>query len=459
MTGRAPEPRVTLALAAGTAEWESRALGAVAAAPTRVTLVKRCLDLADLLVVAATGTARVAVVDHRLPGLDGDSLERLGRAGVRTLAVVPDAVPDDERSRLDRLGVDGVVASHSLVDLPTVVVDLARAPEVDAATADRDDDVGTRVDLAGAPTGPRPARSVRALPAPDADPIGSAGRLVAVWGPHGAPGRTTVAIGVAAEAAARGTDTMLVDADPYGGAVGQHLAVLDEASGLLAAVRLANAGQLDAARLAASARSMGERWRVLTGLPRPDRWQEVRPHTLSGVLDVAVTLTDLVVVDAGFGLDPRAVADGRPGHAARDHLSTTTVGRADDVVVVASADPVGLTRLARSLLDLGEVRPAGPDVVVVNRMRPGLGWSERDVVDMVARVAPYAAVRFLPEDRAAADRALVGGRTLLEGPDGPLRREVAGLTSLLLARTRGAGAEAHAVAGRGLRRRAAGRAR
>ena len=36
--------------------------------------------------------------------------------------------------------------------------------------------------------------------------------------------------------------SLLLDADPYGGAVAQHLAVLDDASGLLAAARLANAG-------------------------------------------------------------------------------------------------------------------------------------------------------------------------------------------------------------------------
>ena len=48
----------------------------------------------------------------------------------------------------------------------------------------------------------------------------------------------------------------LLDADPYGGAVGQHLAVLDEVSGLLAAARLANAGELDAARLAGLAREV-----------------------------------------------------------------------------------------------------------------------------------------------------------------------------------------------------------
>ena len=67
--------------------------------------------------------------------------------------------------------------------------------------------------------------------------------MVAVWGPAGAPGRTTVATGLAAVLATRGP-TMLVDADPYGGSVAQVLGVLDEVSGLLAAARLAGSGTL-----------------------------------------------------------------------------------------------------------------------------------------------------------------------------------------------------------------------
>jgi Mrp family chromosome partitioning ATPase len=43
--------------------------------------------------------------------------------------------------------------------------------------------------------------------------------LAAVWGPKGAPGRTTVAVNLAFEAAAAGGEVLLVDADTYGGAV------------------------------------------------------------------------------------------------------------------------------------------------------------------------------------------------------------------------------------------------
>ena len=71
-----------------------------------------------------------------------------------------------------------------------------------------------------------------------------AGRVVVVWGPAGAPGRTTVAVSLAAVLARRSRRTTLVDADPYGGSVAQHLGILDEVSGLLSAARLAADGTL-----------------------------------------------------------------------------------------------------------------------------------------------------------------------------------------------------------------------
>ena len=73
-----------------------------------------------------------------------------------------------------------------------------------------------------------------------------------------------------------------------------------------------------------------------------------------------------------------------------------------------------------------------PVRVVVNRARAGLGWSERDIAGMVEGFARVSGVHFLPEDQAAADRALVAGRTLAESGDSPLAREVAALAAAVV---------------------------
>ena len=71
--------------------------------------------------------------------------------------------------------------------------------------------------------------------------------------------------------------------------------------------------------------------------------------------------------------------------------------------------------------------------VVVNRMRPTLGWSERDIADMVDRLRPHRGLHFLPDDQPTVDRALVAGRTLTEVGESPLARAVARLADAIYA--------------------------
>jgi MinD-like ATPase involved in chromosome partitioning or flagellar assembly len=223
--------------------------------------------------------------------------------------------------------------------------------------------------------------------------------------------------------------TTLVDADPYGGSVAQHLGVLDEVSGLLSAARLTADGVLET-RFASVQRRLGDGLTVVTGLPRGDRWIEVRTGVVEHLLEVARG-EGYVVADTGFSLEDDLSGDliARPG---RNQLTLGTLEVADEILVVGSADPVGLSRLARALVDLRERRPGTPVRVVVNRMRSTLGWTERDIVGMVEGFARLAGVHFLPDDRPAADRALTSGRSVPESGESELARALVALTDAVV---------------------------
>jgi MinD-like ATPase involved in chromosome partitioning or flagellar assembly len=417
---------VVLILASGAA-WESDALARLERA-TGIVVLRRCVDVADLLAAASAGQADVAVVALEAPGLDLDAIDHLRRFQVRPVAVVPAGPGEQHAVRAARLAIPVMVPDDDLDALPAAV--RTTEPEADADTVV-----------------PDPLEPERPSP-------GDGGRVIAVWGPAGAPGRTTVAVALAAELAARGRRTTLVDADPYGGAVAQQLGILDEVSGLLAAARLAGTSSLEA-RFGSVQRALGERLTVVTGLPRADRWVEVRRGVVEHLLEVAVAHGD-VVVDTGFSLevDPAAEFGARPP---RNQLTLAAVAEADEVVVVGSADPVGLSRLARALVEVREVTAGAPVRVVVNRMRSSLGWSEKDVAGMVEGFTRLVGLHFLPDDRATVDRALAGGRTLAEVGDSPLGRAVSDVVDALAPATVVAGE------GRGRRRkvrpRTAGRAR
>jgi MinD-like ATPase involved in chromosome partitioning or flagellar assembly len=388
---------VTLLVSTGAA-WESRALAAFNEHPGIVVL-KRCVDIDDLLATASAGQAHVAVLAAELPGLDAPVVDQLRRYGVRGVAVASD--DDVARVRALRIGIEAVVPVDRVEELAEAVVR----------------DPGPA--LSAPPTVPSPA-AVESSPA---------GRVIAVWGPGGAPGRTTLAVAVAAELARRSLTTLLVDADPYGGSVGQQLGVLDEVSGLLSAARLVAGGSL-AERFPTVQRRLSEHLRVITGLPRADRWVEVRPGALAAIVEQARGEAQ-VVLDTGFSIeqDPAADVGARPE---RNGLTIEALEEADEILLVGAADPVGLARLARAITEAHEALPAPMLRVVVNRMRPTLGWREADVVAMLAGFGSTLGVHFLPDDQPAVDRALVAGRTLVESGESPLTRAVAGLVDALL---------------------------
>jgi hypothetical protein len=127
-------------------------------------------------------------------------------------------------------------------------------------------------------------------------------------------------------------------------------------------------------------------------------------------------------------------------------------------VVVGAADPVGLARLARGLVELREVVPGVRPRVVVNRTRASLGWSDKEIHGMVEGFVAPVGMHFLPEDRAAADRALMSGRSLAECGDSPLRTAVAELGRQVVGRPPATGRPRSQVLGP-VRRRRAGRDR
>lgn len=366
-------------MAAGGAAWEARVVHDVEES-VQLRLVRRCVDIADLIAVARTGSAEVALVAPDLPGLDVDAVDELRRARIEVVAVGDES----SASSAAALGISRRI-------LPQEVVSLT-------------------VPVAPVPGVPRPE-----------------GRSWAVWGPAGAPGRSTVALSMAAAAAARGHETVLVDADTYGGSIGQLLAILDDVSGLMAACRVANHGRVH--EVEEQLLEVEPGLRVLTGLPRADLWPQVRRSAFELVLRRVRGIAPVSVVDCGFSLESAESASGR----GRNQATELALTEADEVVVVGRADPVGLARLVRGLHELAEVTGRTDPLVVVNQMRPGLGWREADVRETLTRLAGIEPHLFLPWDQTSLDAAAMSGRLpRLAAPSSPFVARVESMVGSLL---------------------------
>jgi len=416
--------------------WES-ALVTTVERGTDARIARRCPDLADLLAVAGSGLAEVALVSADLRSLDRTALDHLRECAVTVVGVYP---PGDETAQrhLLQLGIATTIPADASAEVIQEALDGLDAPTAQAGSVPGWLPQGLGAADAGGPHGPSSAAygGLR-LGGPsragtEADPDGDVpGVIIAVWGPAGAPGRTTVALNLASELARLGKPTVLVDADTYGGCIAQALSLLDEAPGLAAATRSADQGSLDLAALARLAPEVSPGLRVLTGIPKAERWPELRAAALEHVLTLTRRLARFTVVDCGFSLEDDEELSYDTLAPRRNAATLTSLAVADQVLAVGAGDPIGLQRLVRGLQELGTVASPSP-TVVINRVRSSAVGPrpESRIRDALTRFAGIDDPRFIPDDPATLDGALLAGQSLAEAaPDSEVRK-----TLVLLAR-------------------------
>ncbi|MGP6171476.1 AAA family ATPase [Microbacterium sp. A196] len=257
-------------------------------------------------------------------------------------------------------------------------------------------------------------------PAPTASAPASQRRIIAVWGSHGSPGRSTVAIQLAAELSRTARQCALIDADTVAPSLALLLGLGDDAPGLAAACRRAEFGGLDAAelgRIAAVVETASGGLNVFAGINRPSRWPEISADRMKTTLGVCRDWADVTVVDVAASFDSfEEVSDDLLGP--RRHAATTAVLReADLIVAVTAADPLSISRFLRDHAELRNlVGPLPRIAVVANKVRPGpLGIDARGQIRRsLERFAGITDVTFLPFDQRAADAALLHGRTMAD---------------------------------------------
>lgn len=403
-----------------------------------VSVVRRCTELAELLAACQTGLARAAVVAEGSAELTASLVDRLSAVGV---AVVALADTPAEAARLQAIGVtvhSSRVEAGALADLIAgAVAQLAGARPGPAADAFADPQPHPQPQYVSPGSGRDQAPTRDAVPDAgrgwgQAGP--AAGRIIAVWGPAGAPGRTLVAANIAGEIAAQGKSVLLVDADSYGASVAAVLGLLDEAAGIAQACRLADQGVLDGPALLGIAAPVATRagaFHVLTGITRADRWTELRAAALSLVYERAREVADVTVVDTGFCLETDEELSFDSMAPRRNAATLRSLQLADTVYAVGAADPVGVPRLVRGLAELEAAVPQVAARVVLNKVRASaVGRTpERQLRDAWARYGPATPLAaFLPADPAACDAALLSGSLLSEcAPESPLRKAIAGM--------------------------------
>ena len=350
-------------------------------------IVARCStahELASRIDVVAPDVAIVAATErHLTPSL----VSICDEAGVRILALVGTEM---DRRHASSLG-------------------LLESADADADWAKLEEELSIIPTRSAGPT----------VQAEQDDKPSRGGIIISVWGPAGAPGRTTVAINVAAELAAAGHSVALADVDTYSGSIAPALGMLDEAPGFAAACRLAGADGLTRSELERIGQRYGSRrssfW-VLTGIGRPSRWPELSAQRVATTLQQCRQWVDFTVVDTGFSLEHDEEISSDLFAPRRNAASITALREADRVIAVGSADPVGLSRFLRAHVDLVETIPEGRVIVAMNKLRASaIGLNPiGQVTQTLTRFGGIESAAMIPYDAQALDAAILSGRTLAD---------------------------------------------
>lgn len=261
---------------------------------------------------------------------------------------------------------------------------------------------------AGTPSSPATSAFVPTSHREEIDAAGKPqiGKIIAVWGTHGAPGRSTLALALAAYLNEQGS-TILVDCDINAPAQVQLLGLPEDSSGLASAARLATHGELDSTRLVQTLLSAKADLQVLTGLGRSGRWRELPVASMNKVWEVCRHTAEYTVVDLSGGLEEERVEDFamEPDH---DAVAAALLEQADLTLIVGAADPVGIRRLIQ-LLNSNRQAVGGRSQVVVNRVRSSTAGADPNTAigSVLARYTSASDIVYVPADYRLFDKALM----------------------------------------------------
>ena len=317
-------------------------------------------------------------------------------------------------------GIEGIVAvgAPSWLDVETIEEIFSASVGIVAVARDPIDvEIFNGLGIAVLPTDPSSDQILAALSTGGANgpasstPRSGAGRIIAVWGPKGSPGRSRISIELAFGSALKEPRTLLVDADPYGGDLLQLLGVVEELPTIVWAARSAAKKELDAASLASGLRRAGRDGPVvLPGLSRPELAADVSVRGLAGAFELFRAIFAATIVDTGFSLEDDATAHGE-GRGGRNRLTRSALSSADRVVAVCRADPVGIKNFLWAFDTLRDLVATEDMVVVANRVLPG---QEGEIENLLRDRLGIRPVAFLPDRHEEVTRSVLTSKSLTE---------------------------------------------
>ncbi|MFW0154437.1 AAA family ATPase [Rothia sp. P6271] len=371
-----------------------------------ISVVRHVQELSDLIGIAHSGIARVALLVSGYEDLTASLVHQLSEAQVITLIIVD---PGESRH---------IAGAHTISSL-TETQELLKHIEHITSTEDHKTHNNNHIETEKTQI----TSQHRTEEEPQPQALHHA-KILTVWGGAGSPGRSTIATNLAAYATQKEEKVCLIDADTYAPAVSALLGMLEDYSGLAQLCHLADRTTLEAENIheiISTIKIEGGYLDVLTGITRSDRWPEIRSQAFELLLTTLRKNYDLIIIDTGFCLeeDEEITFDGvAPSRNAATHVALES---ADKIILLGSADVLGIPRLLRSYEELQDFQQrrnleTATDIWVNKVRSTSVGnHPEEKILQAWQRFGPEKPIKgFIPYEPAIVDKCSLSGKTVVE---------------------------------------------
>ena len=240
-------------------------------------------------------------------------------------------------------------------------------------------------------------------------------KLIGIWSACGSAGKSSIALGLAAELAAAKQRVLLIDADIYLPSLALMLGLVDHSAGLAAACRIASQdrfNQFELERLSVRVPVGSQEFSLMTGISSYSRWPEVSAERFENLLESIREEFDFIICDLASNLEVGLRQQGSGQE--RNALTQSVLKIADQIIAICIADPVGISRYLQQLPELIDLRPIGEVYTIVNRLRSSVlgANAKQQISETLARLGQVSPDGFIPDDATAFDLALKNARPI-----------------------------------------------
>lgn len=239
-------------------------------------------------------------------------------------------------------------------------------------------------------------------------------KVIAVTSPYGSTGKTTVAINLAAELASSRYRVLIIDADTLGPSCANYLSLSELPAGFAGAIRIASQNRFDKSQL--------ERLSVELSRPRVTLLSgslgaqaiEIATSSIDQIIETAKDNFDFTIIDLASLPQQKS---GRSEGKNLNTLFTSVLSHANELVVVALADPVGIFRFLQAEQSI--ITAFSEPKLLINRLRNSvIPNAKHEIQQTLQRLASLEVAGFLPDDPTHLDQATKEGTaaTLLPRP-------------------------------------------